>query len=191
MEEEIFKDIPWYEWLYQISSLWRVKSLNYQKTKQEKILKTLFCNWYGRVRLPISINKKISLVHRLVAQAFIPNPENKPQVNHINWIKSDNRVDNLEWVTISENAIHNHKILWYKTYYSYNHPTKWKKLLNPCFTKKVNQYDLEWNFIKTWNSIINIKRELNINNSDIWECCKWRRKTAWWFIWKYNDTTTT
>ena len=82
MEEEVWKPIKDYEGLYEISNLGRVKSLNYGGTGKGKILK----------------------VHRLVAEAFIPNPGNKPCVDHINTIKNDNRVENLRWVTYKENS---------------------------------------------------------------------------------------
>ena len=104
MEEEIWKPIKGYEGLYEISNLGRVKSLNYKGTGKEKILKnTENSKGYLMVCLTKNGKQKLFKIHRLVAEAFIPNPENKPCIDHINTIKNDNRVENLRWVTNEEN----------------------------------------------------------------------------------------
>lgn len=111
---ETWKDIENYEGYYQISNYGRVKSLeryryigkNLQLVKN-KILKTRL--WKGYINVKLNTNsshekEKVFAIHRLVAIAFIPNPESKPCVNHINGIRDDNRIENLEWVTIKENV---------------------------------------------------------------------------------------
>ena len=113
LPNEIWRDIPDYEGIYQVSNLGRVKSLEryiFSDTahyscylKKEKILKQCICNDYLVVGLSKDKIIKQYFVHRLVAMAFILNSENKPQIDHINAVKTDNRVNNLRWVSAKEN----------------------------------------------------------------------------------------
>lgn len=112
--QEIWRDIKGYEGMYQVSNLGRVKSLErqvqmkrYIKTLPEKIMK-LTLNKRGYLYIALCKNGRYQRyrVHRLVATTFIPNPHNKPQVNHIDRNVLNNSVDNLEWCTNEENMKH-------------------------------------------------------------------------------------
>lgn len=164
LEWEVWKDVVWYEGLYKVSNIGRVYSLLSNKIRKVNFGKW----WYGHLALNNNWVKHEYLIHRLVAIAFLENNENKEQVNHISWIKSDNKVSNLEWVTQSENQIH-----------ALN---AWLKK-----RKKTFQYDMEWNLINTFNSITQAGKFLNKTPSSIWQCCMGKRKQAHWFIWRFSS----
>lgn len=147
---------------YFISSLGRIKN------KKNIIMENYKIHHSGYIYTRINYNKYA--IHRLVAMMFIPNLENKPFVNHIDGNKTNNKVDNLNWVTCYENNIHNHNMGFVKYY-----------------TKKIIQYDLQMNEINKYNSIKEASNILNINNTNILGALKNRQNTAGGFIWKYLD----
>ena len=109
MEE--WRPIKDYEGLYEVSNMGRVKNLNYKGSGKEKILKNIKRRkGYLMVILTKNGKRRGFLVHRLVAEAFIPNPNNLPEVNHIDRDRANNHVDNLEWVTHSDNMKHSYKL---------------------------------------------------------------------------------
>lgn len=104
--EEVWKDIKGYEGKYQVSNLGRIKSLSYRNTGISKILVPKINKGYYEIGLYLNGIRKMFFVHRLVALTFIPNPNNLPQINHIDEDKTNNCVDNLEWCTQAYNNIY-------------------------------------------------------------------------------------
>lgn len=123
--KEIWEDVRGYEGLYQVSNFGNVKSLNYNKTKQEKILKPKTSSAYNIVCLCKNGNNKYCSIHRLVANAFIPNPYSYSDINHIDGNKRNNSVKNLEWVSRSENMKH-------ACYKLNKNPREWSKTKVRC-----------------------------------------------------------
>ena len=165
---EIWKTIEGYP-DYMISSMGRVKSLFFNK---EKILKlTKSCKGYLKVDLR-GIKRKNTLVHKLVAQAFIPNPENKPYIDHINTNKTDNRVENLRWVTAKENS---------------NNPNTVNNCIKSSSKKSIIQFTLDGDFVKKWVSLHSIQNNLKIPHNNISNCCRNKKghKTAGGYKWGY------
>lgn len=186
--EEIWKDIKGYEGYYQVSNLGRVKSLarivyddkgNKHPTKEKILVGGKSYKGYRYVGLNKDGLYKRKAVHRLVAEHFIPNPENKPCVNHKDEVKTNNCVDNLEWLTHKENANYGTCIERRVKHTDWNTHNDSKK-------KKVYQYDKELNLIKTWSSTCECEKE-GFKQGHIASCCRGERKTHKGFIWSYCE----
>lgn len=117
-------------------------------------------------------------VHRLVAMAFIPNPNNLPQVNHKDGNKLNNCVDNLEWITNYDNM--QHSIIT-----GLRDTKKISKIATQKQKRPINQYDLQGNFIKKWCSIQSVEDELNICGRNIIKVCQGKRHSAGGYAWEY------
>ena len=178
METEIWKDIPWYEWLYRICSIGE-QIESYGTRNKWRMLKISYTSGYYHISLYKKWICKQYLVHRLKAITFIPNPFGKQQVNHIDGNKLNNDLLNLEWCTASENTKHA-----IKTWLIWHHPTRGKFWKESKSAKPVLQYSKSWEFIKEWWSVVDARRELNIYS--IYQVCQWIGKTAWWYKWKYK-----
>lgn len=180
---EKWEPIQGYESLYEVSNLGNVKSLSKVRgccNGGEKILKQQYAkSGYMIVGLCKNGKMKSFNVHKLVAKAFIPNFNNKPQINHIDGNKCNNKVDNLEWCTVSENVKH-----------AYDNNLKkgaWvgqKDGKHPN-SRKVAQYNKEMILIKIWDSMSEAHRETGVFVDSISKCCKKIYKTAGGYIWEY------
>lgn len=174
MDNEIWKDIEELNGDYQISNLGRLKRTKkyrnqFTEWKSNKILK-----WQKdkdgylvtSIKNPLTGKYTSYKAHRLVAKAFIPNPNNYPQVNHKDENKENNNVNNLEWCT---------------SLYNNHYGTKLEKQ-----NKSVKQYDKFGNLLRVWDSVTVAGETLGIDKSHIVKCCRGKTKTAYGFIWKYN-----
>jgi hypothetical protein len=190
MIEEIWKPVVGYETYYEVSNIGNIKSLQrtvkrvrYGKEYITILPEHLMSQWinkdgYKKVSLRVNKTRKIVSVHRLVASAFIPNPNNLPQVNHIDENKANNSVDNLEWCTPLENSLHGTCIERIGKASSKT-PHVWLQ-------KPVIQCDLHGITIAEFNSIEEAANITGISRSGIQSCCKGRLKTSGRCIWKYK-----
>ena len=160
---EIWRDIKGYEKMYQVSNLGNVRRLVGFRCRNERIIKPLNKpNGYLKVQLHYNGRTRDVYIHRLVAEAFIPNPNNYTEVNHIDEDKTNNRFSNLEWCDRQYNAEYS-------------------------LAKTVNQYSKYGVFIKQWKSIVDVSRELSIKASSICQCCRGKYKSAGGYKWYYAD----
>lgn len=175
--EEIWKDIPNWEGLYQASTLGRIRSLRYKKRDGEiGVLKPYIeRTGYAHVNLITTGRKQTIKVHKLIAITFIPNPMGYGCVNHIDEDKTNNCVSNLEWCSVS-----------------YNNSYKGRaRKIGERYMIPILQFSLGGVLLKRWNSGKDIERELRFLSSNIYQTCKlgYGHKTAYGFLWCYADDT--
>jgi hypothetical protein len=186
--QEIWKDVVGFEGLYMVSSLGNVKSLTrtferpYQgkiriKTINERILKP---NQGKTGYYYVGLNSKLTTIHRLVALAFISNPHAKRNVNHINGIKTDNRIENLEWATHSENTLHAYSI-------GLRKPTD-KRGADHKNSIPISQFSINGEWIRDWAGSMEAQRQTAIKQGNISKCLLGKRRIAGGFIWKYKNS---
>ena len=169
-----FKDIKGYEGLYKINDIGEIISLNYKGLGYEKKL----CNKpnakgkYFAITLRKDGEEKTFMVHRLVAETFIPNPENLPQVNHKDENGLNNNVENLEWCDRSYNMKYGTR--------AERQSTKIKK--------PVIQLSKSGEFIKEWDGACDAEEFYNVREAqNIPRCCRGLIKSAYGFVWKYKN----
>lgn len=162
MDIEVWKPIKGYEGLYEISSIGNIRSSKFNRVKTSSPDK----DGYLVISLWKNNKQRRFRMHRLVAQAFIPNPNNYPQINHINEIKDDNRIENLEWCTQKYNNMHGSRL---------------KNL-----RRRVAQYSLNGELIKIWDSITSAGNYFGVNTPIIYTC-QGKRNKAYGYIWRYVD----
>lgn len=177
---EIWKDIKGYEGIYQISSFGRVISLNFNQKKSKGFLKVILNRRYPYVDLSKNNIVKHKSIHRLVAEAFLENKEEKPTVNHKDGNRLNNNLDNLEWATYSENNKHAHLTGLNRI------SEKCRKInseRNKLSGKKVFQYDFNYVLIKEHISQSLAAKELGLFASNISACVLGKSKFCGGFYW--------
>lgn len=179
--KEVWRDAVGFEGLYKISNLGRVKSVEKEvnnngglQHRKERILKT-HRNTHGYMQVILSKNKPYTrTIHRLVAEAFIPNKKNKPQINHIDGDKTNNYVKNLEWATRSENMTHSVRVLGNKS-------PRNNKFSKPVLQIKNNK------IVAEFKSVMDAERFTGIHNGNISSCARKYRSSAGGYTWRYKN----
>lgn len=175
MANEIWEDILGYEGFYQVSNMGRVRSLDRVtsngKRRIGKILKTrLDKDGYEFLNLSINGKRRIHKVHRLVLETFNPTDDSSLEVNHINEIKDDNRLENLEWVTHKQNC---------------NHGTRTQRQIDSR-SQTIYQYTLDYELVYVWKNAVECMRETGYDNSFISKVCRGKKESAYGYIWSYE-----
>ena len=184
---EEWRDIKDYEGIYQVSNYGRIKRVEHTKVYEAAnqsgkfmahyhyeamILKPCFDNGgYIQIHLCEHQKKRWTKVHRLVAEAFLPNPVNLPQVNHIDGDKTNARLDNLEWVTMSENMQHAHRL----------------GLVKNLKKTPVLQFDLDGNFIQEFESMTAAGKAVDRDSSSIYSHLKGETTQCGGYTWKRKE----
>lgn len=191
---EIWKDIKGFEGLYQISNQGRLRSLDrpvkqrsnsIQVKKGKLIIQSKNHKGYPLANMSKENKRYSRATHRLVAEAFIPNPENKPQINHIDGNKENNYVDNLEWLTAKENTKHAMENGLMKP--CFNNAKKASDIARNINKKIVDMYDKDGNYIRSFNSLVEAEEKTGAKQKGISEVACGRQKTTGGYVWKYPE----
>lgn len=191
MSGEVWKQIPCYEGLYEVSSNGRVKSLTRNingRTYTGKMLK-LVADRNGYVRVKICRKRKIErlLVHRIVAKVFLPNPENKPVVDHIDGNPQNNNVKNLRWATHKENQNNPVSLSRFRQAKAGKCIADWiRQKGNTSARKAIIMLDKDGNELATFPSLTQAQEKTQIAASSISAVCKNKRPSAGGYKWKYK-----
>lgn len=172
MEE--WRDVVGYEGLYEVSNLGNVRSCEHFTNGHHlmpRVLRQNLSNRYLYVKLYKNQTKRSLRVHRLVALAFVPNPDGKPQVNHIDGNRFNNSASNLEWCTSSENMVHAIETGLFKP------STERTK-------KKVLQLSMDGEVIKEWSSLTEAAKSLKLQVPNISHCCSGRIRSTGGYKWR-------
>lgn len=170
--EEIWKNITDLNGYYQVSNKGNVRSITCNRCKGVVLKQQLSKKGYNRIRVGLPAGEKFSFsVHRLVAKSFIPNPNNLPQVNHKNGIKTDNRVENLEWCTRSYNVNYGSRI------------EKQRKAL----IKPVVAYSKAYEFVKEFDSLVDASKFAKVDATNISRACRKEGRISGGYLWKYKN----
>ena len=185
MNKEIWKPVPEYEGLYEVSNVGNIRSLAFLCSRTKKVTarrlprhlaQETSYDGYKRVVLSNCGKHRHFNVHRLVAMAFIPNPKGLPQVNHIDENPANNNAENLEWCTGKENCnhgLHRQRIVERQTNNVYR-------------SKPVCQYTIDGKYINYYPSTKEAERQTGVASEQISRVCKGRNKHAGGFVWKYS-----
>ena len=170
----IDKIIKWFT-NYTINKSWEVKNIKTWKLLSWWINQ----RWYRHVNLRKNWRTFNRKIHRLLAMVFIETDNYDLVINHIDWNKLNNNLNNLEWCTQWYNIKHAQEILWYWN------PSTWKLWKQHWSSKSIIQL-LNWREIRIWDSISDIVRLLKYDQWSISKVCAWKRLTAYWYNWKFN-----
>lgn len=174
--KEVWKDVVGYEGLYEVSNLGEVRSLLHGEPRLLKPAANIYRNGYMQVVLRKDGKSRVHRIHRLVAIAFIPNPDNLPEVNHKDENTANNNVDNLEWCT---------KL--YNLNYS-NIPQRGKEYVIAAamnMRTPVVKYDRRGNLLGIYNGIREAGRETGIDSKSISACCNGKATYTKQYIWRF------
>ena len=177
LPNELWKDVVGYEGLYQVSTMGRVRSLNYHRTGKEKIRRPANIGGYLYIILWKNGKGKNHSIHRLVAQAWLKPVAGKDCVNHLDEVKDSNHYSNLEYCTPKENANWGTCI-----------QRRIEKQINGKQSKAVYQYTLDGQFIKEYPSTMEVCRQTGFYSANISRCCNGKLKTAYGFKWSYKKS---